>query len=126
EILEDSVEQMRVALGAHPVPHRDFYGAVRLALLQIVDYLSRDLAQVHLAALQLPARNAREVEQAFDQQPHLLGGAAYPVEIAPSGLGQMLGEIVDERLAESVDRAQRRAQVVGHRVGERLELLVRR
>ncbi len=40
-------------------------------------------------------------------------------------LVELVGVVVEQRLAEAVDRAQRSAQIVRHRVAERLELVVR-
>jgi len=51
-------QQMRIALGVHPVPDRDFHRAAGLALLQLARHLLRDLAQVHRPALERPARHA--------------------------------------------------------------------
>src|SRR6266849_6335036 len=51
EVLEGDPQQMRVGLGAHPVPDRDFHRAAGLALLQLTYHLLRDLAEVHRPAL---------------------------------------------------------------------------
>src|SRR3989442_1223882 len=124
EVLEGGTQQMRVALGAHPVPDRDFHRAAGLALLQLTRHLLRDLAQVHRPTLERPARHARQLEQILYQLGHVLRRGAYSRQVALGIAGKVLREIVDQRLAEPVDRAQRRAQVVGHRIGERLELPV--
>src|SRR5437899_791412 len=55
EVLEGHPQQMRVALGAHPVPSRDLDCAAGIALLQLTHHLLRDLAQVHRPALDRPA-----------------------------------------------------------------------
>src|SRR5712691_1837175 len=47
EVIEGGTQQMRVALGVHPFPDRDFHRAAGLALLELTRHLSRDLAQVH-------------------------------------------------------------------------------
>ena len=126
QVIEGGPQQVRVALGVHPVPDRDFNRAAGLALLQLAHHLSRDLAQVHSPALERPARHAGELEQILDQLGHVLRRGAYSRQVALCIAGKVVGKIVDQRLAEPVDRAQRRAQVVGHRIGEGLELPVGR
>ena len=126
EILEGDPQQMRVSFGKHPVPDRDFHGAAGLALLQLAHHLLRDLAEVHRPALERPARHAGELEQILDQLAHVLRRGAYPRQVALCLVRKVLGKILEQRLAEPVDRAQGCAQVVGHRIGERLELPVRR
>ena len=67
----------------------------------------------------------RQVQEVVDEQPHLAGAVAHPAQIVARLVGQLAAVLVDQQLGEAVDAPQRRAQVVGHRVGERLELLVR-
>ena len=68
--------------------------------------------------------HAREGEQVVDQGPHLLHVAQDDPEDALAFRVERGGILVEEDLAEGVDRAQRRPQVVGDRVAERLELRV--
>src|SRR5882762_7553162 len=126
KVIEGGPQQMRIAFGAHPVPDRDFHRAAGLALLQLAHHLSRDLGKVHRPALERPAGYARELEQILDQLGHVLRRGADPRQVALCVTGKVLGKIVEQGLAEPVDRAQGRAQVVGHRIGELLELPVRR
>src|SRR2546426_10735701 len=100
EVLEGGTQQMRVALGVHPVPDRDFHRAAGLALLQLARHLLRDLAQVHRPALERPARHAGQLEQILYQLGHVVRRGAYSRQVALGIAGNVLREIVDQRLAE--------------------------
>src|SRR5439155_1430885 len=57
---------------------------------------------------------------------HALGRGADATQVAPTFLVEPGGVVFLERLAEAVDAAERGPQVVRHRIGEGLELLVGR
>src|SRR5205823_6183190 len=75
-------------------------------------------------ALQFPLRDLRELEQRGDELLHARGGAANAAEIVGSLLAQPPAVLLGQRLAESLDGAQRRAEVVRHGVAKRGQLLV--
>src|SRR5437773_1971898 len=93
--------------------------------MQLGHHLLRQLAYIGVAPLEAASRYAREVEQVLDQLPHALRGGPDSRQVALCLLRHILREVLQERLAEAVDGTQRRAQVVGHGVAERLELSVR-
>ena len=70
--------------------------------------------------------DTREAEQVVDQRRHALGRLAHPPQMLDVFLGEPGRPIFEDHRAEAVDRPQRRTQVVRDRVGEGLELLVRR
>ncbi len=125
QVLERRAQQARVGVRLHAVPHRYLHLALRLAALQLGHHLAGDLGDIDIAPRELAAGHLREVEQVLDQLPHALGRCANPPEIALRLVRHVLGEVVDQGLAEPVDRAQRRPQVVRHRIAERLQLGVR-
>jgi len=72
------------------------------------------------------AGDAGELDKVVDQHPHALRRTAHPVQVVASGSVELRRAVFQQRLAEAVDGTQRRAQVVGHRVAESLQLLVHR
>ncbi len=126
QVLQRRAQQARVGVGLHAVPHRDFDLARRLAALHVRDHLARELADVDVAPRELAARHLGKIQQVLDQLAHALRRGADASEVAARLLGHLLGKVLEQRLAEAVDRAQRRAQVVRHRIAERLELGVGR
>ncbi len=64
------------------------------------------------------------MQQAVDELAHALAAIDDVAEERLALVVQHLAVVLDERAAEPRHRAQRRAQVVGHRVRERLELAV--
>jgi hypothetical protein len=77
-----------------------------------------------VAAPQLRAAHARQVEQVVDQAAHALHRSAHPNQIVLRFSLQRRPIVLEQKPAEAVDGPQRRPQVVGHGVRERFELLV--
>src|SRR5262249_53911858 len=71
------------------------------------------------------AAEAREFEDAFDQLAHLLAVVADNAEKTAALVVQPPRVVLLHHARESVDGAKRRPQIVGYRVAEALELLVR-
>ena len=55
---------------------------------------------------------------------HPLGGGVDPLGIAPAGLAENIPVIFEQGGTEAAQRSQRGAQVMGDRVGERLQVPV--
>src|SRR3546814_1187342 len=64
------------------------------------------------------------LQQRPDQVVHASGGLAQARQVVAAGVVDLVRIGLAEQAAESLDRPQRRAQVVGDAVSERLELLV--
>jgi len=96
------------------------------ARAQLVDGLVHQLVQFHGPGPERLSSEAREVEQRIDQPPHQLAARAHhaekpaPLRIQPARVRLLQHERV------TVHCAQGGAQVVRHRMGERVELLVHR
>jgi hypothetical protein len=86
--------------------------------------LALDRGQVDRLAGQLGAADVREQQQVVDQLAHSVGGGQHPDQIVPGVTGQGVAVLVLQDLAEADQGLQRRAQVVGDRIAERLQLLV--
>src|ERR1019366_8421492 len=69
-------------------------------------------------------KGARQLKQVVDQLPHSLAFAADAVEVFARLSIELVGAVFEQGQAPAVDAAQRRAQVVRYRIGERLQFLV--
>lgn len=119
-------QQLGIALGREARLDGDLDAALRLGAPQVRDDRIGQRAQVHLLAAHLGARDARELQQIVDQLRHVRSACAHPREIMPALVIEPVGVVLEQRLTETVDGAQRGAQVVRYRVAERFELTVDR
>src|SRR5579859_1851665 len=126
EVLEGCAEQGSIAGPREPVADDEFDVAVRLGLAQSLERRPREPGEVHRRAAQVHARETSQREQAVDERRHPLGRLADAVQVKPRGRAELAAVVLEQRAAEAVDRAQGRAQIVGDRVVERLEVAVRR
>ena len=85
----------------------------------------RDRRQIDRLPLDVRPRDARHLQQSGHQVLHLLHRVADPLQILLRVFVELVAAEVVQRLAEAVDAGQRRAEVVRHRVRERLQLRVR-
>ena len=97
---------------------------VGLRSLRSATDLARDLERSTSIALNLRARETRQLQQIVDQPAHALGRVAHARQMILSGFVEPIAPVLAQRLREAVDAAQRRAQVVRHGIAERLELAV--
>ena len=74
--------------------------------------------------MQVAASDGGEHEEVVDELVHLPSGILDALHKVPAFRTELVAEILEERGAEALDAAQGRAQVVGNRIVERLELLV--
>ena len=70
-------------------------------------------------------RYLRQAQQVIDDRAHPLARRLDSPGVAAAGFAENLAVLLDQRLAEPVQPAQRSAQVMGDRVAERLQVLVR-
>ena len=87
---------------------------------------ARDGADVDGRALEFAAGDLRQLQHVVDQLRHLLCRFADIGEILLAVVVELVAVILQQRQAEAVDAAQRRAQIVRHRIAEGFELLVLR
>ena len=87
-------------------------GAVGGVTHQLVEHLLREGLHVDRAAAHFAAAQTREGQKVVDELPHLLGVLVDHVQHALSFLVELVGARVDQHAGESVDGAERRAQVV--------------
>ncbi len=106
--------------------HRHLH-APRLDLLRALgNQRPHQRLEVHPSGRERAALQARVGEQILNQLAHLIGCAADGAqELSPLRI-QLIGVILQQQTAVAVDAPQRRLQIVGDGVGERLQLLIRR
>ena len=122
QVVEQHVHQHRVGDHRHVARDLDRDRAPGRLGLQVADHRFGDARQIdRLPAQGLPG-DAGEVDQCVDQDGHALGTGADAHELVAVALVQARPGLFGEDAREAVDRAQRRAQVVRHRVGEGLQL----
>ena len=124
QILERDAQQGRIGASLEPRGDHEFHSPGRIRALQLGDDLPRHAAHVHNLGAHLDASDPCEFQQIVDQGRHALAGGAHAAQRILSRLVQLGGVVFQQYLAEPIDAAQRGAEVVGHRVGERVELLV--
>ena len=124
QVLERDAQQPWVARGAQVGRNRDGHLARRRLPPELGDDLRCEIAEIDALGLHVGARDLRQRQDVVDQLAHPLGRVADALDV-PSGLRrQGRPGVLDQRLAEAVDAAQRRTQIVRDRVAERLELAV--
>ena len=66
----------------------------------------------------------RQAQQVIDQAPHMFGARHDALQVTV-GIGvQLRPALFGKRIRKALDVAQRSAQIVSHRIGECLQLLV--
>ena len=95
---------------------------VPLAVDDLVGHLARERRHVDALGRRRRARHAREREQVVDEALHPVDVLADDAGHATAFVAEGRAVVLEQHRREAVDRAQRRAQVVRHRVAERLEL----
>ena len=101
-------------------------GSLGLAGAQLLDDRSRLGRHIDVDRRRFDPREPGEGEEVVDQGGHADGRSSDPGEVALGDVVELVARILEEGLAEPVDRAQRCPEVVGDRVAERLELGVGR
>ena len=124
QVIHQVAQQRRIPLRDQSRRNVEDDLARRLAVAQVGGDLLSDRGQIDLRVFQFTAGDAGHLQQRVDQVAHPRARAADPLEIVLAAVVDRVPVALAQQPAESVDRAQRRAQVVGHAVRERLQLLV--
>src|SRR5712691_11918674 len=69
-------------------------------------------------------RDTRKMQEIVDERRHVLAGDLDPFSITTSNLAEGVPEILEQRRTVAGQCPERGAQVVGERIGERLQVLV--
>lgn len=124
QVLQEHAHEPGVAPGRKALGHHGPDLPVRLLLGQAVQDFPGHGREVHGLAVHLDAGDLAQAQDVVDERAHALGGPADAAQVVPAFRVQLVRVVLFENLAESVDGAQGLAQVVGHGVGEGLQLPV--
>jgi hypothetical protein len=125
EVLHDLPEERRVAFDEQARGNLELDTPFRLGPTEVLDDGSGQLREIDWPSRHLDPARPRELQQVVDELTHLLRGLARHLEILPPPGVEPGAVVLQRRLAEAGDRAERRAQVVRHRVAEGLQFPVR-
>ena len=126
QVLEHGADQLRVGPADEARRHVHDHIARRVPFAQLGDERCCQRREVDLLEVHLVPVEPGELEESVHQPGHVVGRSLDAAQVASAGVVQRLAVVLQQDLAEPIERAERRAQVVGDRVGERLELAVRR
>ena len=127
QIFQHSAEQSRIAFGLQVRRDRELRLSRRIELGELLGHRARHLAQIDVLALDLRGGVMRESSSRSSISADIRSGrGAYALEMLLAGFIQLLGIILEQRLAESIDAPQRRPQIVRNGVAEGFQLPVRR
>ena len=124
QVLERDGQQPRIALGREPVGDDEFDLPLGLTRAQLRRRPSARCATDRPAALKFAARDLRQCQHVVDELRHLLRRFPHIGQILLAVVVELVGIVLEQRQAEAVDAAQRRAQIVRHRIAEGFQLLV--
>jgi hypothetical protein len=96
----------------------------RLRFHEHIRNLSGKPAQVYLFAFHLRAGHAGQVQQIVNEPAHPLRSGDYPLKGIPAFSVEFVRVVFKQRLAESCNAPEGRAQVMGHGIAEGLKLPV--
>src|SRR5215213_10167446 len=124
QVLERHLEQADIPPGFDVLPRRELDVPPRLRGPQVLDYLQRKAGQVDGFPAQGPASHPRKFQQVIYERGHVHAGRPYAAEVVQSLVVEHLFVVLLQDLGEPVYGPQGGPQIVGDRVGERLQLPV--
>ena len=120
EILQQLLEQGVIAHDYQFSLDAAFDLPTRIELLQHAEHRLRQFAQVHPLLPDLRPPDPGRLQQVIDESPHPFRGVDDPAQVILGITGKVPGILLKQNRAETVDVAQRGAQVVRDRVAESL------
>src|SRR5271163_1930282 len=109
---------MAVGIGDEIVLDKAFNSSVGLVPGELREDGARNQGEVRPAADELGTPDAGEIQQIVDQLAHALRGTANSGEVLAPLRINTPGVVFEEDQAESVDAAERGAEIVGNRVAK--------
>src|ERR1700722_5343222 len=126
QVLQHGADQGAVRGDPDAVVDGEADGATRLAGVQLGAEGGDLGGQVDRFGVHVGTRDLGQYQQVIDELAHPLGGGLDPVGVPAAGAVETVAVVLDQRLAVPAQRPQRGPQVMSDRVGERLQVLVRR
>ena len=125
QILERRPKQAGITGRRQGILDRPRHGAMLVGSRQSFRNSARQRRHVNPHAVHLRPSHARQRQQIIDQLSHPLGGFPDVLQVLSTLIIELLRAVFDQRLAETVDAAQWRAQIMSHGITEGLELVIR-
>src|ERR1051325_11715667 len=126
QIVQRDTQQPRISLDHEIRLDFDLDMARRLARLELLCDRLDQVAQIKGASLQLAPRDARQAQQIVDELAHTHRGCAHsPDQVRSALVERAHGVIPGQNLGETLDTAQRRAQIVRDGIAKGLEFAIR-
>ena len=119
---QSDLQQGRIPTGGHSFLHDHIPDAIRFGRLEAFDNPLGHRGQVHLGHLEFNGPDPSQSQEAFDQASHPFRLRPDPAEVHASDLIQGVGTVLLQRHDPAGDSPEGSPQVMGDRVGERLEL----
>src|SRR6202521_5143870 len=125
QVLQQRANELRVDVRLKTVGDDELHGTTRLSADELGPDAARQCAQVDPFEIRLAARNPRQREKRVDQRPHAHCVVVDLMQAVDSFGVETALVFLEEDLREPVHSPEWSAEIVGHRVAERLELSVR-
>ena len=123
-LLEQHPHQPAVGVDHQAGRDLDADAPSRLVARELLDAGRASADEIDAMARDRRAADPRELEQRIDQIRHPRRRGEHAPEVIARPVVELVAELLEERVGERADRAQRRPQIVRDRVAERLELAV--
>ena len=124
KVLQSDPQQPGVGVGFKSGFDAEDQIPVRIFGAQVAGHIGRKLGDIDLFAGKFGARDARELKQRIDKLAHLLHPGADAPNVVVALRIHGVREVLFKGQTESVNGAERRAQVVRDRIAEGLQLAI--
>src|SRR5690349_12017663 len=114
QILQHDVYQMRVCLHHEIRGQRESNLPIWLGFLQPLHNFLDHFAQINEFGLHGCPGDARKIQEVIDQDRHALGSGTHALQIAACIGRQLFSAILQHHVTESINAAQRGAQIMGN------------
>src|SRR5215216_2152612 len=126
QVLQSHPEEPPIPPDLEHLLRRALHRPLRPRFPQALGHLLGQSAQVHALAVHAASSHARETQKVVYEAAHPLAGGPHPAQVVLAVFIELARVVFEEYLREAVYAPQRRPQVVGDGVGERLELAIGR
>ena len=125
QVLQHGADESAIRVYPDAVVDGEADPATGLAGLQFTGDGGDLRAEIDRFEAHFRARYLGQEEQVIDECAHPLGGRLDPLHVPAAGFVETVAVVLRQRFAVPAQRPQRGAQIMGDRVGERLQVLVR-
>src|SRR6266498_3607610 len=116
QVLQYYLHQARINIGSYIWRDGKLNNPLWVGLLKGTDNILGNRAEICRLRVERCTRHAREIEQVVDQLCHALGSSADAHQVVTTFIVQLISKIFQDCQAESVNRAERRTQIMRDRI----------